>query len=119
MIPAVLPHIKSDKLRGLGIGTAQRSPFVPELPTIAKSGFSGFDAVGWIGIVAPAKTPEAILDRLNSEIVRMLKLPDVRDRLNSLAFTAVGDTRAHYAAFIKSEIAKWGKAVRDSGAKAD
>jgi tripartite-type tricarboxylate transporter receptor subunit TctC len=118
-IPAVLPHVKSGKLRGLGIGTLKRSPFLPELPTIAESGYPGFEAVGWIGIVAPAKTPEAILDKLNAEIVRMLQQPDVKQRLDALAFTPVGGTRTEFAAFIKSEIAKWGKAVRESGAKAD
>jgi len=118
-IPAVLPHLKSGKLRGLGIGTRTRSPFVPDLPTIAESGYPGFEAVGWIGIVAPAKTPNAVLDKLNAEIVHILKEPDVKQRLDALAFTPVGDTRAEYATFIKSEIAKWGKAVKASGAKAD
>ena len=118
-IPAVLPHVKSGKLRGLGIGTRARSPFLPDLPTIAESGYPGFEAVGWIGIVAPARTPDPILNKLNAEIVRILKEPDVRQRLEALAFTPVGDTRAEYAAFIKAEIAKWGKAVRESGAKAD
>jgi tripartite-type tricarboxylate transporter receptor subunit TctC len=118
-IPAVLPHIKGGKLRGLGIGTRTRSPFMPDLPTIAESGYPGFEAVGWIGMVAPARTPEAILNKLNAEIVRILKEPEVKQRLDALAFTPVGDTRSEYAAFIKSEIAKWGKAVKDSGAKAD
>ncbi len=118
-IPAVLPHIKSGKLRGLGIGTLHRSPFLPELPTIAESGYPGFEAVGWIGIVAPVKTPEAILDKLNREILRILQAPDVKERLATLAFTPVGSTRKEYAAFIKAEIAKWGKAVKDSGAKAE
>jgi tripartite-type tricarboxylate transporter receptor subunit TctC len=117
-IPAVLPHVKSGRLRGLGIGTRARSPFLPDLPTIEESGFPGFEAVGWIGIVAPARTPDAVLDKLNAEIVRLLKEPDVRERLSALAFTPVGDTRAQYAAFIKSEIAKWGQAVKASGAKA-
>ena len=118
-IPATLPHMKSGKLRGLGIATLTRSPFMPELPTIAESGYPGFEAVGWIGIVAPAKTPEPILTKLNAEMVRILKDADVKQRLDTLAFTAVGGTRAEFAAFIKSEIAKWGKAVRDSGAKAE
>ena len=118
-IPAVLPQIKAGKLRGLGIGTSARSPFLPDLPTIAEQGYPGFEAVGWIGIVAPAKTPAAILDKLNAEIVRALKAPDVKQRLDALAATPAGGTRAEFAAFIKSEIAKWGKAVKESGAKAD
>ena len=89
------------------------------MPTIAESGYPGFEAVGWIGIAAPAETPTAILDKLNAEMVRIVTSADVKERLNSLAVTPVGDTRAQFAAFIKSEIAKWGKAVKDSGAKAD
>ena len=118
-IPAALPQIKAGKLRGLGIASKTRSPFLPELPTIAESGYPGFEAVGWIGIVAPAKTPDAILGKLNQEILRILQAPDVKERLAALAFTPVGDTRKEFAAFIKSEIAMWGKAIRDSGAKAD
>jgi tripartite-type tricarboxylate transporter receptor subunit TctC len=118
-IPAVLPHVKSGRLRGLGIGSAQRSPFLPEVPTIAESGFPGFEAVGWIGIAAPAKTPAAILDKLNAEIVRIINTPEMKERLATLAFTPVGDTRRQFSSFIQSEIAKWGKAVKESGAKAD
>jgi tripartite-type tricarboxylate transporter receptor subunit TctC len=118
-IPAVLPHVKGGRLRGLGIGSAQRSPFLPEVPTIAESGFPGFEAVGWIGIAAPSKTPVAILDKLNAEIVRIINTPEMKRRLATLAFTPVGDTRQQFSAFIKSEIAKWGKAVKESGAKAD
>ena len=118
-IPATLPHIKSGKLRGLGIATLKRSQFLPDLPTIAESGYPGFEAVGWIGIAAPAKTPAAILDKLNAEMVKIINQPDVKERLATLAFTPVGDTRAQFAAYIKTEIAKWGKAVKESGAKAD
>jgi tripartite-type tricarboxylate transporter receptor subunit TctC len=118
-IPAVLPQIKAGKLRGIGIGSKARSPLLPEVPTIAESGYPGFEAVGWIGLVAPASTPAAVLDKLNAEIVRMVNEPDVKERLNTLAFTPVVGTRAEFAAFIKSEIAKWGKAVRESGAKAE
>jgi tripartite-type tricarboxylate transporter receptor subunit TctC len=118
-IPATLPHIKSGRLRGLGIAILKRSPFLPDLPTIAESGYAGFEAVGWIGIAAPAKTPVAILDKLNAEMVKIINEPDVKERLATLAFTPVGDTRAQFDAFIKSEIAKWGKAVKESGAKAD
>ena len=118
-IPATLPHIKSGRLRGLGIATLKRSPFLPDLPTIAEGGYAGFEAVGWIGIAAPAKTPVAVLNTLNAEMVRILGEADVKEKLNTLAFTPVGDTREQFAAYIKSEIAKWGKAVKDSGAKAE
>ena len=118
-IPAVLPHVKSGRLRGLGIGSAKRSPFLPDVPTIAESGFPGFEAVGWIGIAAPAKTPAAILDKLHAEIVRIINTPEMKERLATLAFTPVGDTREEFARFIKAEIAKWGQAVKESGARAE
>ena len=118
-IPAVLPHVKSGRLRGLGIATLKRSPYLPEVPTIAEAGFPGFEAVGWIGIAAPARTPAPILDKLNAEIVRIINTAEMRERLATLAFTPVGDTREQFARFIKAEIAKWGKAVKESGAKAE
>ena len=118
-IPATMPHIKSGRLRGLGIATLKRSAFLPDLPTVAESGFPGFEAVGWIGIAAPAKTPSGMLDKLNAELQRMLNEPDVKDRLNTLAFTPVGGTRKEFGDYMKSEIAKWGKAVKESGARVD
>jgi tripartite-type tricarboxylate transporter receptor subunit TctC len=118
-IPAVLPHVKSGRLRGLGIATLKRSPYLPEVPSIAESGYPGFEAVGWIGIAAPARTPAPVLDKLNAEIVRIINTPEMKERLATLAFTPVGDTREQFARFIQSEIAKWGKAVRASGAKAE
>ena len=115
----VQPFLKDARVRILGVSSARGSPFVPGVPTIAESGYAGFEAVGWIGIAAPAKTPGPVLDKLNAEMVRILGEADVKEKLNTLAFTPVGDTREQFAAYIKSEIAKWGKAVRDSGAKAD
>ena len=121
-IPATLPHIKSGKLRGLGIATLKRSAFLPDLPTIAESGvptLASFEAVGWIGIAAPAQTPAPVLDKLNAELNRMLNDAEVKERLNTLAFTPVGGTRKDFGDYMKSEIAKWGKAVKDSGARVD
>ncbi len=118
-IPATLQHIKSGKLRGLGIATLKRSPFLPDLPTIAESGYPGFEAVGWIGLAAPAHTPAAVLDKLNAELNRMLNDAEVKERLNTLAFTPVGGTRKAFGDYMKAEIAKWGKAVKESGARVD
>lgn len=118
-VPGVLAQVKAGRLRALGVAIPQRSPYLPDVPTIAEQGYPGFESVGWIGLAAPAKTPPAILDRLNAEIRRMLEDPAVKARLEQLAFTPVGDSRAEFTAFVKSEIAKWTKVARDSGAKAD
>jgi tripartite-type tricarboxylate transporter receptor subunit TctC len=118
-IPATLGHIKAGKLVGLGIAARERSPFLPDLPTIAEQGYPGFEAVGWIGLAAPAKTPEPILVKLNAEIGHILAAPDVRERLAALAFTPVGGTREEFGAFLHAEIAKWRKVVKESGAKID
>jgi len=119
-IPGVLSQIKSGKLKALGIASPKRSPFLPELPTVAEQGFPGFEAVGWIGIAAPARTPPAVLDKLNAEIRRILSTPEVKERLATLAFAQVDDnSREAFAAFIKSEMTKWAKVVKDSGAKID
>ncbi len=118
-VPGVLAQVKAGKLRALGVAIPQRSPYLPDVPTLSEQGYPGFESVGWIGLAAPAKTPAAILDRLNAEILKMLQDPAVKARLEQLAFTPVGDSRAEFTSFVKSEIAKWSKVARDSGAKAD
>lgn len=118
-LPAALPHIRSGKLRGIAVSTAQRQQFAPDLPTVAEAGYPGFDATGWAGIVAPAKTPAPILDKLNREIVRIINMPETKERLSGMGFNPVGDTRAQYAEFIKAEIAKWSRVVKEAGVKVD
>ena len=109
---SVMQHIKAGKLRALAVTGAQRSPAVPEVPTIAESGFPGFEATAWYGVLATARTPKTIVNRLHDEIVRALALPEVRERLNNVGFELVGSTPDEFAAFIKSEITKWTKVVR-------
>jgi tripartite-type tricarboxylate transporter receptor subunit TctC len=118
-VPGVLAQVKAGKLRALGVAIPQRSPYLPDVPTLAEQGYAGFESVGWIGLAAPARTPAPILDRLNAEIRKMLQDPAVKARFESLAFTPVGDTREQFAAFVKSEIAKWSRVARESGAHAD
>ena len=118
-VPGVLAQVKGGKLRALGVAIPQRSPFLPDVPTIAEQGYPGFESVGWIGLCAPAKTPVAILDKLNAEVQKMLASPEIKEKFDKLAFTAAGDSRQHFAQWIKSEIAKWSKIAKDSGAKAD
>jgi tripartite-type tricarboxylate transporter receptor subunit TctC len=118
-VPGVLAQVKAGKLRAIGVAIPQRSPYLPDVPTVAEQGYPGFESVGWIGLAAPAKTPPAILDKLNAEIRKMLQDPAVKAKFEQLAFTPVGDSRQEFAAWIKSEIAKWKKVAQDSGAKAD
>lgn len=118
-VPGVLAQVKAGKLRALGVAIPQRSPYLPDVPTLDEQGYKGFESVGWIGLAAPAKTPPAILDKLNAEVRKMLKDPAVKEKMDQLAFTPVGDTRQQFGAFMKSEIAKWSKVARDSGAHAD
>ena len=118
-VPGVLAQVKAGKLRALGVAIPQRSPYLPDVPTIAEQGFKGFESVGWIGLCAPAKTPAAILDKLNAEVKKMLASADAKAKIDQLAFTPVGDSRAEFAAWIKAEIAKWSKVAKDSGARAD
>ncbi|WP_295857088.1 tripartite tricarboxylate transporter substrate binding protein [uncultured Xylophilus sp.] len=105
-LPAVLPQIKAGRLRVLGVGSAQRSPFLPDAPTIAEQGVPGFEAIGWIGVAAPAKTPAPILDRLNTELRRIMALPETREKLRTLYFTPAESTREAFAQFIAADLAK-------------
>jgi len=116
---SVMPHIKAGRLRALAVTGAQRSPAVPDIPTIAESGFPKFEATAWYGVLVPARTPKAIITRLHDEIVRALKMPDVKERLESVGFEIVGSTPEAFGAYIKSEIVKWAPVVKASGAKAD
>jgi tripartite-type tricarboxylate transporter receptor subunit TctC len=116
---STLPHIKSGKLRAIAQTGEKRSPALPDVPTIAEQGFPKFEATAWYGVHAPAKTPRPIVNRLNVEIVKALKLPDVRERLSSLGFEIAGSTPEAYASYIKTEITKWAKVVKASGAKAE
>jgi tripartite-type tricarboxylate transporter receptor subunit TctC len=118
-VPGVLAQVKAGKLRALGVAIPQRSPFMPDVPTIAEQGYPGFESVGWIGLCAPAKTPAPILDKLNAEVQKMLASAEIKDKFEKLAFTAAGDSRAHFAAWIKSEIVKWTAVAKASGAHAD
>ena len=116
---SVMPHIKAGRLRALAVTGAKRSPAVPDIPTIAESGYPGFEADSWFGVLGPARTPRPIVNRLHDEFVRVLAVPEVKERLNSVGFELVGSTPDQFAAYIKSEIPKWAKVVKLSGAKAD
>jgi len=110
---SVLPHMKSGKLRALAVTSLQRSPISPDVPTIAESGYPGFEALAWHGILAPAKTPPAIVKKLNAEIVKALADPETKAFLDNQAMQAVGNSPEDFAAFIQKDIATW-KAVATS-----
>jgi tripartite-type tricarboxylate transporter receptor subunit TctC len=118
-ITGVLTQVKAGKLRPLGVAIPQRSPYLPNTPTIAEQGYKGFESVGWIGLCAPARTPAPILDKLSAEVKKFLTSREAKEKIEQQAATPVGDSREHFAAWIKSEIAKWSKIAKDSGAKAD
>jgi tripartite-type tricarboxylate transporter receptor subunit TctC len=115
----VLPHVKTGRLRALAVTTAARLPSLPELPTVAESGLKGYETITWFGFVAPAKTPQAIVARLNAEIVKVLALPDVRNQFAIQGIEVIGGTPEQFASYIRDEITKWAKVIRLSGAKAD
>jgi len=114
---SVLPHVKSGRLRPLAVTGAQRWPAVPDVPTVAESGFPGFEASVWFGVLAPARTPKPIITRLNQEIIKALSLPDVRERLSNVGFEIVGKSPEAFSAYIKSEVTKWAKVAKASGVK--
>jgi tripartite-type tricarboxylate transporter receptor subunit TctC len=116
---SVLPHVQSGRLRALAVTTASRLPSLPDLPTVAESGLDGYETLTWFGFVAPAKTPPAIVARLNAEIVKVLALPDVRNQFSVQGIEILGGTPERFADYIRDEIAKWAKAIRLSGAKAE
>jgi tripartite-type tricarboxylate transporter receptor subunit TctC len=118
-VPAVIPHAKSGKLLALAVGSSTRSPFLPDVPTVAESGYPGFEAVGWIGLAAPIKTPDAVLNKINADVVKILATADMKERLAGLGVTPEGGTRAQFTAFVRNEIAKWGKLIKDANIKAD
>lgn len=118
-IVPVTQHIRTGKLRALAVTTPRRSPTLPDIPTIIEAGLPDFEAVAWFGMLAPAGTPRDIVNRLNSEIVKVLNMPDVRDKLIGMGAEPVGSTPEQFDAHIQKEIAKWARIVKISGAVVD
>ena len=118
-IVSVLPHMRGGKLRGVAVTTAKRSPAAPEIPTIAESGVPGYDHGPWNGFLAPAKTPRAVIAKLNEETARVLQLPETRAVLNSEGAEPVGNKPEEFGAIVRDETAKWAKVIKAAGIKAD
>jgi tripartite-type tricarboxylate transporter receptor subunit TctC len=118
-IPSVISQVKQGQLNAIAVGSAKRLPSLPDVPTISESGVPGYEAYSWVGMLAPAKTPKDIVNKLNAEIVDILKQKDVAEKLNQQGALPVGDTPEQFGAYIKAEIDKWGAVVRSANIKAD
>ena len=114
---AIIQHVRAGRARALAVTGPKRATIAPEIPTMSEAGLPGYSVTGWFGLLAPAKTPPAIIERLNTEINRVL--PSLRDRYAELGSELVGGTPQDFSAFIKTELAKWAKVVKASGAKPD
>ncbi|UUZ66424.1 tripartite tricarboxylate transporter substrate binding protein (plasmid) [Polaromonas sp. P1-6] len=117
--PSALPHVRGGKLRAIAITSAQRSPLLPDVPTMAESGFPGFDVQSWFSLAAPAGTPRPVVERLNTELGKVLAIPDVRQRLQNLAATPEPGTPEQLRSFTAAEVKRWHDVVKQSGAKAE
>jgi tripartite-type tricarboxylate transporter receptor subunit TctC len=118
-ISGPLPQVKAGKLRALAVSSAKRIPALPDVPTLAEAGFPGVEDYTWVGVFLPAGTPGAVAQKLNSSINRALETADVRERLAANAFDPVGGSQQQAAEYVKAEIVKWAKVVRETGAKPD
>lgn len=118
-IRSMMPHVKTGRLKALAVTSASRSAAVPEIPTVAESGLPGYSVTAWWGVLAPTKTPKAIVARLHRELAGQLQVAELRDRLAAVGIDTVGSRPEEFAAFIRQEIAIWAKVVKQSGARVD
>lgn len=118
-IPVVLALVRQGKLRALAVTSLQRSPVIVDVPTVAESGYPGFEATNWYGLVVPARTPAEIVRRLNSATVEALAMPGLRGKLDDLGLDVIGNSPAEFAAAIRLEIPKWAALIRKQGIKPD
>ncbi len=114
-----MPLVQAGRLKAIAVTSAKRSPILPQLPTIAEAGFPGFQSTAWLGMVAPAKTPAPIVDRLATELAHIIRAEETEKRMQALYFQAIGSTPAELAAFMREEVERWGKVIRQTGAKVD
>jgi len=118
-MPPAVPHVKAGRVRAIAVTSAQRSPALPDVPTVNEQGFSGFDDLTWIGFFAPAGLSQDLVNHVNAEISRALSARDVQEKLTQLGLEWKTNTSGEFAAFLREEVQKWSKAVRESGARAD
>jgi tripartite-type tricarboxylate transporter receptor subunit TctC len=118
-IVSVMGHLKSGKVKAIAVTSAARAPSLPDVPTVAESGVPGFEAVSWIGALVPVGTPKEIVDRIHADLVVVLGMPDVREKLAASGAVLVGNSQQEFAAWNRNEIDKWSRAVKASGARGD
>jgi tripartite-type tricarboxylate transporter receptor subunit TctC len=118
-IPPVLQHIKSGRLKLLGVSSAKRSPQLPDVPTVSEAGVPGYESITWFGLLAPAKTPKPIVARLNEALVKVVRAPELKSQLEIQGYDPVGSSATEFSAFIRAESEKYAKVVKLSGAKVD
>jgi len=114
-IPNVLPHVKAGKLKMIAVTSPKRSPHVPDVPTVSESGVPGYEVSVWFGIAAPGGTPKPIITKLNAEIVKILNMPDVKQKFAAQGVDVIGSTPEQFAAYIKEQMEEWGKVVKAAG----
>ena len=119
VISTGVPHIKAGRLRGLAISSLARSPILPNVPTIAESGYPGFEANGWLGLAFPAKTPTAIVNRLQQEALAVMALPDLREQLQNAGLEPSVKDGVAFKRYVQAELVKWTKLIKESNVKAD
>jgi tripartite-type tricarboxylate transporter receptor subunit TctC len=118
-MPSATPHVKSGRVRALAVASAQRAQTMPQVPTFQEAGFPGFEASAWNAVLAPAGTPDEIIRRLNSAIVKIVHSADIREKLASQGAEPIGDSPEQFGKYLQAEVAKWAKVVKLSGAKLD
>ena len=118
-IPGALPHAKAGRLRALAVTSARRTAAAPELPTMIEAGIAGYSATNWYGIAAPARTPRAVIEKVNSVMAAAIAVPDVTERLNAVGLEPAASSPEEFSEFVKAEITKWGKVVKAAGLKPD
>jgi tripartite-type tricarboxylate transporter receptor subunit TctC len=114
-----MPLVQAGRLKAIAVTSVKRSPVLPQLPTVAEAGFPGFQSTAWLGMVAPAKTPAPLIERLASELSRIIRSDETEKRMQALYFQAIGSTPAELAAFMREEVERWGKVIKLTGAKVD
>jgi tripartite-type tricarboxylate transporter receptor subunit TctC len=117
--PNVLPHVRAGKLKGLAVSSKARSPFAPDMPTVDEAGVPGYDVTVWFGVLTVAGTPPDIVQRLNREMVKVLTSPEIKERISKSGVDVVAGSPEQFSGFLRSEVARWAKVIKEAGIKAD